>query len=275
MSIPEYAQQTIATLYPSEPTNEGLIPAHEAELAYQLFSELGTVPEFTSFAFTCREQLLTGISDFTESNLPDPAALDFEQLRKVQESFVRYILTSGTKGFKDGIDEIQFESNPLAGRFIDRRGDSDRVFSYEISNELGAWTSTVRAVSGVSEDPTFSEVAKPEEVMTLKFSESMSNDRFKQIVTATIREAFEDDAVLTSDVEPVGDGNGWKCTYKSGKQEFTLEWDGTEFTKAPVIGGDFAEPVEADGDLLDDDEYDRLSEISAADYLKTANAIVE
>jgi hypothetical protein len=111
--------------------------------------------------------------------------------------------------------------------------------------------------------------------MALNLPDTVSSDRFKQIVTATIREAFEDDAVLTSDVTPVGNGNGWKCTYKSGKREFTLEWDGTEFTKAPVIGGDFSEPVDADGDVLDDDEYDRLSEISAADYVKTANAIAE
>jgi hypothetical protein len=155
MSIPAYAAQTLSALYPSEPTDEGLIPVHEAELAYQLFSELGTVPEFTSFAFTCREQLLTGISDFAESNLPDPATLDSDQLRKVQESFVRYILTSGTKGFKDGIDEIEFEDNPLIGQFVDRRGDTDRIFSYEISNQSGSWISTIRAVL---EDNAFSEV---------------------------------------------------------------------------------------------------------------------
>jgi hypothetical protein len=66
----------------------------------------------------------------------------------------------------------------------------------------------------------------------LKLPTNPTADQIKAIVTATIRETFEDDATLTGDIKPYGK-SGWQVTYKSGDIEFILEWDGNEFTKYP------------------------------------------
>lgn len=66
----------------------------------------------------------------------------------------------------------------------------------------------------------------------MKLPNNPTPAQIKAIATAVIRETFEDDAILTSDIKPYGKG-GWQTTYKSEDAEFVIEWDGGEFTKYP------------------------------------------
>lgn len=83
--------------------------------------------------------------------------------------------------------------------------------------------------------------------MALKLPENPTDEQLKAIATAIIRQTFEDDAVLTSEIESLP-GNGWKVTYEGNGREFNLEWQRGRFTKWPV-------GVESDDDS-DDDEAD-------------------
>lgn len=143
-----HVAQTIARLYSSELSEDGVIPALEAEIDYSLFSELATTGIDTGDA---RESILTGYASFAAVNLPDAKSLSPEQLQKVQQAIVKYVLQSGSNGFKDGIAAIEFDGdNPFKGKFT-QAGNVDRQFAYEIEQQGGQYVSSVSVLTGVED----------------------------------------------------------------------------------------------------------------------------
>jgi hypothetical protein len=71
------------------------------------------------------------------------------------------------------------------------------------------------------------------EPMEPELPENPTDEEIKELATNIIRQTFEDDAVLTSEIESLP-GDGWKVTYKARGREFNLEWQGGRFNKWPV-----------------------------------------
>lgn len=100
--------------------------------------------------------------DFAEA-LPDLGSP--EEFDKSAPSVLRYLLQTGDKGYKDGIDAvIDAEGNPpsqennwlyspeakaFQGRFVDQRPGSDRIFEFTIQMGTGDPIRTFRPISGV------------------------------------------------------------------------------------------------------------------------------
>lgn len=90
-----------------------------------------------------------------------PEDLTPERRAQVMPKILKYLLESGDRGYKDGIDEFQpqpteenlylwdAETASFKGNFIDRRPDGDRVFAFTISKTASGWSRTFRPVSGV------------------------------------------------------------------------------------------------------------------------------
>jgi hypothetical protein len=105
-----------------------------------------------------------GAIDFAES-LPENASP--EQMDKIAPALIRFLLQSGEKGYKDGVDEISdAEGNPpnqannwlydqeqdsFSGQFIDRRPGRDRVFQFVIEREGDGWVRSFSPISGVED----------------------------------------------------------------------------------------------------------------------------
>jgi hypothetical protein len=70
----------------------------------------------------------------------------------------------------------------------------------------------------------------------LNLPENPTPEQLNAVVLAIVRQTFEDDATDFVGPEPL-DGGGWKGTYTAGGTEFNIEYDGSEFTKYPVGGG--------------------------------------
>ncbi|NJR38541.1 MAG: hypothetical protein HC781_06440 [Leptolyngbyaceae cyanobacterium CSU_1_4] len=131
---------TLATLFSEIP--EGLTTAQtrvETDIALQLTEEL----ESLNFA-----------EELPESATP-------AQMDKLAPALLRYMLSSGEKGYKDGVDEFKpapseennwlynLETEAYEGQFIDRRPEGDRTFAFTITRDGDDWTRSITAVSGV------------------------------------------------------------------------------------------------------------------------------
>jgi hypothetical protein len=105
-----------------------------------------------------------GDVDFAES-LPENASP--EQMDKIAPALIRFLLQSGEKGYKDGVDEISdAEGNPpsqannwlydqeqdlFSGQFTDRRPGRDRVFQFVIERDGDGWVRSFSPISGVED----------------------------------------------------------------------------------------------------------------------------
>jgi hypothetical protein len=103
-----------------------------------------------------------GAIDFAEE-LPDQASP--EQMDKIAPALIRFLLQSGEKGYKDGVDEItDDDGNPpskendwlrmedgWSGRFVDRRPGRDRVFQFVIERDGDGWVRSFSPISGVED----------------------------------------------------------------------------------------------------------------------------
>ena len=95
--------------------------------------------------------------DFAEA-LPESTTP--EELDKAAPALLRYLLSSGDRGYRDGIDAFDpppsEENNWLydpdeetfEGRFIDRRPKIDRVFQFTIKRSGDDWVKSFRPISG-------------------------------------------------------------------------------------------------------------------------------
>lgn len=99
--------------------------------------------------FLCELNIAT---DFAET-LPESASA--EDLDRVAVPIIRYLISSGERGYKDPIDEITDDAgNPpsadnnwlwdetlpgFKGRFIDRRDEGDMISSFEIVQNGETW----------------------------------------------------------------------------------------------------------------------------------------
>lgn len=131
-------------------------------LTETLFSEIpeGLAPEQRRIEVDIALQLTEELEslDFAE-DLPTDATP--EQMTKVAPALLRYMLSSGEKGYKDGIDGFDpepsqdnnwlydAEAEEYRGQFIDRRPTGDRVFAFTITRDGDEWTRSITAVSGV------------------------------------------------------------------------------------------------------------------------------
>lgn len=70
----------------------------------------------------------------------------------------------------------------------------------------------------------------------LTLPENPTEDQLKSVALLTIRATFEDAAENLRDLAPM-DGGGWQAVYSAGGVDFAIEYDGSEFTKYPVGGG--------------------------------------
>lgn len=115
-----------------------------------------------SFQIQFTEEL--GDVEFAES-LPENASP--EQMNKIAPALIRFLLQSGDKGYKDGVDEItdaagnppneanqwlyNTEEDSFSGQFIDRRPGADRKFQFSIEKEGEGWVRSFSPISGVED----------------------------------------------------------------------------------------------------------------------------
>lgn len=122
---------------------------------------LPLLPEQAQLESAIESQLVRslGAVDFADELPENPTP---EQLDKMIVPMLRYILQTGEKGYKDGIDLITDENGKppsidndwlrngdgFEGRFIDRRPDGDRVFSFVLESSGDNWTKSFQSITG-------------------------------------------------------------------------------------------------------------------------------
>jgi hypothetical protein len=113
---------------------------------------LPLLPEQARLETAIESQLIRslGAVDFADELPENPTP---EQLDKLTVPLIRFILQTGEKGYKDGVDEItDKDGNPpsaennwlttdrgIEGLFIDRRPDGDRTFTFILENDGDNW----------------------------------------------------------------------------------------------------------------------------------------
>jgi len=115
-----------------------------------------------SFEAQFAEEL--GNLEFAES-LPEKASP--EQMDKIASALIRFLIQSGDKGYKDGVDEIMGEDGKppsqannwlyddeeesFSGQFIDRRPGADRTFKFTVEKDGEDWVRSFSPISGVAD----------------------------------------------------------------------------------------------------------------------------
>ncbi|HEY9644315.1 MAG TPA: hypothetical protein V6C57_27725 [Coleofasciculaceae cyanobacterium] len=104
-------------------------------------------------------ELVNAIGLDYAAELPESATP--EQMDKLAPAFLKFILQSGDRGFKDGVDGFivppssknnwlyNADEDAFVGQFYDQRPNVRRVFSFKIERTGDGWESNVQAVSGV------------------------------------------------------------------------------------------------------------------------------
>ena len=123
---------------------------------------LPLLPEQASIEASFEEQLSEelGSLDFAEA-LPETTTP--EQRDKLFPAMLRFLLQSGDRGYKDGVDKFNPEPSEannwlydadeeaFVGQFIDMRPGADRVFEFRIERNGDEWVRSFQPIAGVED----------------------------------------------------------------------------------------------------------------------------
>ncbi len=127
---------------------------------------LPLLPEQVEIELSFEQELSESLGelDFAEA-LPESASP--EQLNKIAPALIRYLLSSGDRGYKDGIDSVTDEAgnppsqdnnwlydtdkNAYVGRFTDLQPGDDRVFAFRIERQGNEWVRSFQPIAGVED----------------------------------------------------------------------------------------------------------------------------
>ena len=70
----------------------------------------------------------------------------------------------------------------------------------------------------------------------MQLPDNPTPEQLQSVALLTIRQTFESDAENLRDLAPM-EGGGWQAVYSADGVDFAIEYDGAEFTKYPVGGG--------------------------------------